>query len=739
MSAKKRKLEEERKPDLAAPDQDAIEQRVREMLDISEDDAKKSDVSKQEKVKPAVKTINITHDKDNTEEQIETPGKGLETEKGIAASAPVLPGSGVEDEVESKVETSKDSNKETSTETEGPEELTEKILNLDEAPKDDALISEEEIFIEPLLEDESSEKPLEIEEKEPVIEETLDDPKTSKAVDEIITQESDALLAAEDEKASQTTAVNTQPVFGRRIIRFFKSWWNNPKARWGTIIGLLILFTAVLIVPTSRYRVFNIIGLRGQVTLVVIDESTGQPLKNVQVVVAGTSAKTDTNGKVQLDKVRLGASELVVTKRAFAEDKRFTTVRLGKNDLGQSKLRPVGVQYSFIVTDFLVGKPLEKVEAVSGEASAFSNSEGKIKLTVDESDDDSSFEVILKLEGYREEKVTLTEESINEQVITFVPVRKHVFVSKKTGNYDVYTIDIDGQNEKLVLAGTGSEREDIDLAAHPESDVVALVSTRDNQRNKDGYLLSTLSFIDLQSDKTVAVVSSERIQLIDWIGDRLIYVQATAGASATNPERHKLMSYNFRTNENKQLATSNYFNDVLVAKGKIYYAPSSAYQVGNDAQLYRIGADGSGKTTIINKEIWSIFRIDFDNLAVSAQQEWLAIRLGEDRATNLSTQPPNVTSRIYVDSSDKKHSLWVDNRDGKGVLVAYQPETSDEIILRSQSGLQMPVRWFNNRTVVFRVSNNQETADYVISLDGGEPKKIRDVTNTGSVDKWYYY
>ena len=128
---------------------------------------------------------------------------------------------------------------------------------------------------------------------------------------------------------------------------------------------------------------------------------------------------------------------------------------------------------------------------------------------------------------------------------------------------------------------------------------------------------------------------------------------------------------------------------------------------------------------------------DFDNLAVSAQQEWLAIRLGEDKATNLSTQPANVTSRIYVDSPDKKHSLWVDNRDGKGVLVAYQPETSDEITLRSQNGLQAPVRWF--KIVVFRISNNQETADYAVSLDGGEPKKIRDVTNTGSVDKWYYY
>jgi hypothetical protein len=739
MSAKKRKSEEERKPDLAAPDQEAIEQRVREMLDISEE-AKKPAPPLNEKTESTAKTITVTHHEEEPK-SVEEPEEPTEPEP--IASAPVLPGTDEEiDTQEPEVADSEAQEELVQNESvEEPEEPTEKILNLDEAPKDDALISENEILAEPLLEDESSEEaePEEPTEPEPLIEEALDDPKTSKAVDEIIAQEGDDLLAAEDEKAGQTVSAGKKAGIGKRLTGFFKAWWNNPKARWGTIVGLLVLVGVILAVPTSRYAVLNTVGLRSQVVLVVIDDSTGQPLKNVQVTVGGVSEKTDSNGKAQLDRVKLGSSELVISRRAFAEEKKKTTVRLGKNDLGPTKLKPVGVQYSFFVTDFLSDKPIEKIEAVNGEASAFSDSEGKIKLTIDKSDDDGSFEVSIKAEGYREEKLTLTEESITEQPVKLIPARKHVFVSKQTGKYNLYTVDADGKNEKMVLEGTGSEREDIDLATHPVSDVTALVSTRDNQRNKDGYLLSRLTFIDLQTDQNITVTTSERIQLIDWVGDRLIYVQATSGASATNPERHKLMSYNFRTNENKQLAASNYFNDVLVAKGKVYYAPSSAYQTGNNAQLYRIEADGSGKTVVVNKEIWSLFRTDYDNLAASAQQDWLNIRLGEDKATSLSAQPANLVSKSYTDSPDNKQALWVDNRDGKGVLLAFQPSTKDEITLRSQAGLKTPVRWFSNKAVVYRVSNNQETADYIISLDGGEPKKIHDVTNTGSVDKWYYY
>ncbi len=701
---------------MAAPDQDVVEQRVKKMLDISESEAQQ--------------------EKEVEEEAEPKPVEVAKTEPEViseASSAPVLPEDTKSNEEATKAEKRVEI---------AEEEPAEKVVNLDEAPKDEAIISidpeEDSVETEEVLEIEKTDTKDSDEEKIPDVDPVITDEETGQAVDDIIAKESDALLEAEDEKLGKAFESKTKKGIAESIKGFFSAWWNNPKARWITIFVLLVSIVTIFAIPTSRYYVLNSVGVRGTASITVIDESTGQPLKNVNVKIVSASAKTDSSGVAEVKEVKLGKQTLTIEKRAFAPQQESITVKLGKNTLPQVRLKPTGVQYAFVVNDYLSGKPVDKAEASSGEATALSDGDGKIKLTIDASDDDKPFDVTMKKEGYRDEKVAMTSDIKTEQIINIVPSRKHAFVSKRSGKYDVFSIDVDGKNEKLLLAGTGSEKDDIALAIQPNNDVIALVSTRDNKTNKDGFLLSTLTIIQPESGEASSVTTSERVQVVDWIGDNLIYVQATEGASATNPKRHRLMSYNYKTKQNNELASSNYFNDVVVAGDKIYYAPSSAYQK-NGAELYRVNSDGGNKTTILNQEVWNIFRIDYDNLALSVGKSWYNVRIGEDKATVLPSQPSNLVSRIYVDANDKKNSLWVDNRDGKGVLLNYKIDTKDEQTLRSQSGLKNPIRWLNNKDVIYRVSNDQETADYVLSLDGGEPKKIIDVTNTNSIDKWYYY
>jgi len=566
--------------------------------------------------------------------------------------------------------------------------------------------------------------------------ELTEDDTTAKAVDDIVAHESDELLKAEDEKLSQAFRHEEKKTFGQKLKRFFKAWWANPKARWATIIVLVLAVAAAAAVPQSRYLALNTAGVRGSLSVQVLDESTFQPLKNVEVSANGVHTFTNTEGQAKLEKVKLGSTELVIEKRAFAPIKKKITIGWGSNPQGETKLTPVGAQYSFLVTDFLSGKSIEKIEATSGEASALSDQNGKIKLTLDEPPEE--IEVTIQGEAYRAETFKISASAKDERPLQLVPSRKHVFISKRSGKFDVFKIDIDGKNEERILAGTGTERPDMVLIAHPKDDVVAMVSTREGKRNSDGYLMSTLTLIDLSDNSTKSLVTSERIQLVDWIGDRLVYVQVAAGTSAANPKRHRLMSYDHSENDNKELAASNYFNDVMVAGGKLYYAPSSAYQTGGTS-LYRVDADGSGRTSILGKEAWNLFRTAYDHIAISAPGEWYDYRLGEQKPSKLGGEPANLTSRVYVDAPDGKKSLWVDNRDGKGVLLAYDIEARSEKDFRTQSGLKNPIRWLNPKTVIFRINTDQETADYALSLDGGEPRKIRDVTNTGGVDQWYYY
>lgn len=524
----------------------------------------------------------------------------------------------------------------------------------------------------------------------------------------------------------------------QKFRRGWHEWWRNPVKRRLSIAGILIALVATFGVPTSRYFVLNNLGVRSKASMVVIDESTRQPLKNVKVILSGQSVQTNSDGQASFRNIKLGKQSLVVEKRAFAELKKNITIGWGSNPLGDISITPTGSQYSFEITDFLSGKPLTKVEAISGDFNAQSDETGLIKLVIDDNGETSSADVMISLDGYRVETINLDLNTKDATKVAMVPSQKHFFVSKRSGRYDIFKIDADGQNETKILSGSGAERDDLVLVPHPTNGYVALVSTRENVRNSSGFLLSTLTLIDPMQNIPAKVAQSEQIQIIDWIKDRLIYVQITEGSSAVNPDRQKLMSYDIASGKSTELAKANYFNDVISVNGAIYYAPSATYST-DAAGFFKISSDGTSKQTVHNQEVWNIFRTEYDKLVVSSGSDWYTLVVSSGKLTKLSGEPPNLKARIYVLSSDGKHALWTDDRDGKGVLLNLDITSNKDEILIQLSGLQNPVRWLNDRTVVFRVSTGQETADYVMSLDGGEAQKIRDVTKSAGIDRWYYY
>jgi hypothetical protein len=267
------------------------------------------------------------------------------------------------------------------------------------------------------------------------------------------------------------------------------------------------------------------------------------------------------------------------------------------------------------------------------------------------------------------------------------------------------------------------------MLSHPKKDILAYVSTRDNVRNKDGYLLNTLTIIDLSDDSTESVIQSEDIRLIGWSGDKLVFIQTVAGASASNPKRQRLISYDYKTNTKIELASSNGFNDTLLIGSAVYYAPGNLYASGTN-NVFSQNVDGSNKTSILAKEAYNVFRTDFDQLTLSVGSEWYSYKIGDQKATRSSSAPNDLSNRQYVSSPDGKQNVWNDERDGKGVLLLHQGDETEDKTLKSQSGLQAPVRWLNNKTIIYRIQTSNESADYVMNVDGGQSKKIRDVTRT---------
>lgn len=559
--------------------------------------------------------------------------------------------------------------------------------------------------------------------------ETSDEPDLEDAVDDIVEKEGDTVLAAEDAELNKAFNDTEQKGWKQKLSHLFHQWWDNKRLRYASLAGMASLLVFLVLLPPSRYFMLNTVGVRSKASMVIYDQSTRSPLKNATVTLGSVQARTNSDGKVELSKVRLGKQKLLVQKRAFADVSKSITVGWGSNPLGNFDIKPVGAQYTFYVTDWLSGKPVKGAEANSGEFDASADDEGTIVLTID-ANDDEDLPVTIKADDYRTESIKLDLSTKKGVDVAMVAGRKAVFVSKQSGRYDLYKIDVDGKNEELVLAGKGTENENMTIVSHPKDEVTAFVSTRDNVRNKDGYLLSTLNIIDLEDNGAKSVAQSEDIRVIGWSSDRLIFVQIAAGASASNPKRQRLISYNYKTEEKTELHSSNYINDVILAGNTVYYAPGNYYNTTAAKNVYKQNVDGSNKSAILAKEAWNLFRTEYDQITLSVEDEWYGYAIGSDKAIRSSSAPSNVVNRQYISSIDAKQALWSEERDGKGTLLVYDVASEKDAVLKSQAGLQSPLRWLNNHTVIYRTQTPTESADYIMSTNGGAAKKIRDVTKT---------
>jgi len=557
---------------------------------------------------------------------------------------------------------------------------------------------------------------------------------TDDVVDEVVKEEGDRLLKSEDEALErQFEPPKGSKSLKSRLKNAVVFWWEHKKLRYLTFFVLFLAITAVAFVPPARYLVLNTAGVRVRSSMNIVDSQTGLPLKNIPVSLQGQQQRSDDEGYIEFSDLKLGNALLIVEKPGYAKYEKDLVLGWGSNPIGDQPLSAVGTQFTFLLSEWLSGKPIKDAEAISGEDIAQVDEEGRIVLTVGELGEDT--EATIRGEGYREEKLLLSKVA-DEQEVKLAPARKHVFVSNRTGEYDLYKIDVDGMNEEILLEASGKEREIPHVRPHPTKDYVAYISTRDGEINSDGFVLDGLFVIDVLSGDTKRIVRSEQIQIVGWDGNKIVYTAVTEGVSGGNPERSRLFSFDIDTGEKVQLASSNYFNDVRLVEGKVYYSVSSFAVPLSAAKLFAVNPDGTDPQEVIGTQVWTIVRAGFNTLhfrAVNADSvtTWFT-KEGDKAVEELESPPVKQVSTHYSTSPNSEFAFWVDERDGKGVLLKYDVAKGEEEILRTSPGLSDPVYWLNDDYIVYRIATSQETADYIMSVDGGEPQKVADVIGNRS-------
>lgn len=563
----------------------------------------------------------------------------------------------------------------------------------------------------------------------------LNDSDTDAAVVDIVAKESDDLLAMHMPD-SPSSVPQKRGGFWHAVGHFFASWWRNKWARYSTLLLVFGGLAAVAVVPTGRYYALNTLGVRSQASVVVLDNATRLPLKNVQVSIGPATSKTGRDGKATFTNLKLGPTTLHIKRIAFAPEKRPVTIGWGSNPLGEYKLQATGVQYVLYVTDYVSGKALPDAEVTSDTASALSDKGGKVVLTVEDTEE-TTLKGTVAAKGYRSEPVMLDAERTSmAPTIAMVPDVRSVYVSKQSGRYDVFASDVDGKNKKVILAGTGKETSsNINLVTNKTGTYAAVASTREGLRDTDGYALVSLTLVNVETGASSVIDRGAQIQFIAWSGERLVYRVAIAGASAANAQRYRLVAYNVDSNAKVQLASANQFTTSLAAQGYVYYAASSTDPKANPG-LFKIKLDGTNRKEVFDQEIWTGLRSSYNELSLQTPDGWYTYALDTEKTTAM-TSSPNFNGYFFAEGFTAGLSAYIDQRDGKGTLLIYDATKDKTTVLANQDGLVYPLRWASEQAIIYRVTTAGEAADYVISPNGGEGRKITDVTPTYGFTQGY--
>jgi hypothetical protein len=124
------------------------------------------------------------------------------------------------------------------------------------------------------------------------------------------------------------------------------------------------------------------------------------------------------------------------------------------------------------------------------------------------------------------------------------------------------------------------------------------------------------------------------------------------------------------------------------------------------------------------------YQLDYDRIAFKTAQDqaWHEYNITTDQLKSISLPSSSDNSLRYLSttSSDGSKQLFIDRVDGKYSLILRQG--TESTTLYGVDGLSGPIRWITDDIITYRVALPSGTSDFVVSLKGGQAKKVTDST-----------
>lgn len=503
---------------------------------------------------------------------------------------------------------------------------------------------------------------------------------------------------------------------------------RRPKF-WVSFIGfLLVVATFAWLVTPSRLWLVNSLGLKAEVvvtTAVVAPEGAPSMLKNTAVVINGQSFQTDENGKARA-RVAYGSLHIEASKAGYESvikddfldiDPFFGWLGGAQADANIRQpvllMKNVGVSVSFIAKDWLTGLPITSGSFSVGDVVAHPSSDGKVSLALPATDDKTVLVSAAFTTDYTSKQIEVVVGNTSQEIV-FVPAGNHHFISKRSGQYAVYSSKLDGSEVTELVPLATAETGDITFSVNQAGTHGVLGSTREATRDSFGSVQQKLYVVDVATKRLTAVDTALRFELIDWSGNTLVYKASFRTGSGAMVQRLASVEVTPQVRQ-KSLTADSTYTAARVCLNSVVYLRA-------DGELRTISLTG-GTEKSLGTNVQQVTQSNATTFVYQIAGGWHSYDVNASQVQ--TAQTPGSTNRAFLAnrSRDGQNYLVADTIDGIPTIFAKAVGNGQEVKLFSGQGITAPIGWVGN-VVVYRVGS----ADFAVSPRGGAPKKITDVS-----------
>ena len=524
--------------------------------------------------------------------------------------------------------------------------------------------------------------------------------------------------------------------------------------RWKLLLligGGLIAVTGIALSPVC-YPLWSQF-ITHDVELSVIDTELGLPVPNVVGSLDGQPQPEASTGVIKFTKVPTGRHTILISRDGY----RPSAVHLRLSPISGRQQRtvnldPTGQLVVITAVDTLSRRPITGATITAPATTATTNSAGQASIAIDPSI--TNFDITITADHYTTQTLTNLSAADNH-TIALTPAGRAYYFHRTDTVTDLYSMNLDGTDAKVVLPGTVTEAVPPTMARSPDGRWLAFTSNREGSQ-AGGVMVAKLYLLDTASDSLLSVGTDyARYKITGWTpSNQLIYFLERITSDFQPANKFQLRRYNpadqadYSIYSNRSLPTNtnkNYkrdqegyvgiyeelYGDPILTHDYLAYVFRREAKPGFGHLLpprsYIVIADLNGATLRTVRQNTGVYLTlkDMGNNRISYVDYSSGEKYYElDLTTGIEALLPkneSAGSRVYY-SPDGSRKAWIESASGTNTIKVALADGSQERTVAVGFALTIQ-SWFGNKYLLLDGADTAFSLS-VVAIEAGPPLKL---------------